>query len=215
VPGEFIPNGIDLAPLERPAGRDEVRRRHDTPADRVVVLFFGALTAQKRPERFVRLIRTLRDAGDDVVGWVLGDGPARGELEALADRLGVAPAMRFLGYRRNVADPVAAADLFVSTSDSEGIPAAVLEAGYLRLPVVGFDVGGMGECVVDGETGLLAPAGDEAALAALVSRLVRDGEERRRLGNAARDFVAGSFSIAAIGRRYEAFYRRLLAGDGA
>ena len=214
APGVFIPNGIDLAPLASPAPRGEVRRRHDTPADARVLLFFGALTAQKRPERFVRLIRTLHDGGEAAIGWVLGDGPARGGLEALAGELGVASSLRFLGYRRDVADPVAAADLFVSTSDSEGIPAAVLEAGYLRLPVVGFDVGGMGECVVDGETGLLAPAGDETALAALVTRLVRDGEERRRMGEAARRFVADGFSMQSVGRRYEAFYRRLLGDEG-
>lgn len=210
APGVFIPNGVDLAPLADPADREEVRRRHDTPPDAPVLLLFGALTAQKRPERFLRLVRTLRDGGEPVVGWLLGDGPARGELEALAAELGIADAVRFLGYRQRVADPVAAADLFVSTSDTEGIPAAVLEASYLRLPVVGFAVGGMHECVIDGETGLLAPAGDEAALAERVRRLLGDAEARRRMGAAGRRFVEDGFSIDSVGRRYLAFYRQLL-----
>lgn len=213
APGVFIPNGIDLAPLADPADRETVRRRHDTAPGQVAVLLFGALTAQKRPERFVRLVHRLAEAGHDVVGWVLGDGPARAGLESLAGELGVAPAMRFLGYQERVADPVAAADLYVSTSDTEGIPAAVLEAGFLRLPVAGFAVGGMPECVLHGETGLLAPAGDEDALFRLAERLVTDGDERRRFGAAARRFVEAGFSMQAVGRAYEEFYRQVLAGD--
>lgn len=213
VPGAFIPNGIDLAPLADPAPRAEVRRRHDTPEDAVVVLLFGALTAQKRPERFLRLIHRLRaDGHGQVVGWLLGDGPDRAALEAQAAELGIADALRFLGYRREVAGPVAASDLYASTSDSEGIPAAVLEAGYLGLPVVAFDVGGMDECVLHGETGRLAPAGDEDALLAEVVDLVTDADERRRLAAAARRFVEAEFSIPSVGRRYLEFYRRVRAG---
>lgn len=214
APGAFIPNGIDLAPLADPPPRDEVRRMTGTPEDAVVLLFFGALTAQKRPERFIRLVHRLRAEGNDrVVGWILGDGPDRAALEAQAAELGLTtPALRFLGYRENVAGPVAAADVFVSTSDSEGIPAAVLEAGYLRLPVVAFDVGGMDECVIHGDTGLLAPAGDEAALLRLTADLVADAERRRRLGNAARRFVIDHFSMESVGRRYAALYRRVLDG---
>jgi glycosyltransferase involved in cell wall biosynthesis len=174
------------------------------------VLFFGAITAQKRPDRFVRLVHRLRATGEDVEGWVLGDGEARPAVEALAAELGVARAVRFLGYQREVAGWVAAADLFASSSDTEGIPAAVLEASYLRLPVAGFAVGGMPECVRHGDTGLLAPPGDEEALFGLVLGLVRDAGRRRALGFAGRRFVAESFSMEAVGRRYEAFYRRLL-----
>jgi glycosyltransferase involved in cell wall biosynthesis len=102
----------------------------------------------------------------------------------------------------------------VSTSDTEGIPAAVLEASYLELPVVGFAVGGMPECVRHGESGLLAPPGDEEELFRLVRRLVRDPGERRALGGAGRRLVEDGFSIDAVGRRYEAFYRRLRAAGG-
>lgn len=214
APGELIPNGVDLAPLADPPPRVEVRAGLGTPAGRVVLLFFAALTRQKRPERFVRLVRRLRDAGADVEGWVLGDGEGRAAAEALAAELGVAERVRFLGSRPDVAGPVAAADLLVSTSDTEGIPAAVLEAAYLRLPVVGFAVGGMPECVRHGETGLLAPAGDEDELLRLARRLVADAAERRAMGESGRRMVAAELSIEAVGRRYEAFYRRLLPAGG-
>jgi glycosyltransferase involved in cell wall biosynthesis len=210
APGELIPNGIDLTPLGHPADRSAVRESLDVPRDRLVVLFFGALTPQKRPDRFVRLLRRLHDAGLEVIGWMLGDGEARGTTEALAEELGVKESVRFLGYRSLVADYVAASDLFASTSDSEGIPAAVLEAGYLRLPVVGFDVGGMRECVLDGATGYLAPPGDEDEHFRLVKRLLQHPEERHRLGEAARTFVVSEFAIESVGRRYELFYERLL-----
>lgn len=214
APGELIPNGIDLAPLRAFADRAAVRERLGTPTQQVVLLFFGAVTAQKRPDRFVRLVHRLRQAGEDVEGWVLGDGELRPETETLAAELGAAEGLRFLGYRPDVAGLVAAADLLVSTSDTEGIPAAVLEASYLELPVAGFAVGGMAECVRHGETGLLAPPGDEEELFRLAARLVRAPGERRALGRNGRLFVEQGFSIDAIGRRYEAFYRRLLGGDG-
>jgi glycosyltransferase involved in cell wall biosynthesis len=214
APGELIPNGIDLAPLQDPPERGAVRAGLGVPPERVVVLFFGSLTAQKRPDRFVRLIGRLREAGADVEGWVLGDGEARPRVEALTAELGIAGSLRLLGYQREVAGWVAAADLFASTSDTEGIPAAVLEASYLRLPVAGFAVGGMPECVRHGETGLLAPPGDEEALCGLVLDLVRDAGRRRAMGLAGRRFVAEGFSMGAVGRRYEAFYHRLLGADG-
>jgi glycosyltransferase involved in cell wall biosynthesis len=215
APGELIPNGIDLAPLADPPAREEVRASLGAQPERVVLLFFGALTAQKRPERFVRLVHALRREGDDVAGWVLGDGEAREEVRELASRLGVAGEIRFLGSRPDVAGCVAAADLLVSTSDTEGIPAAVLEASYLGLPVVGFAVGGMPECVRQDETGLLAPPGEEDELLRLVRRLVHQPGERLRLGRNGRRFVEEGFSMDAVGRRYETFYRRLLAPERA
>jgi len=215
VPGELIPNGIDLGPLDDPAERTATREGLGVAPQQVVVLFFGALTAQKRPERFVRLVRRLRDASEDVVGWVLGDGEGRDAAESMAEALGVASSIRFLGYRERVADLVAASDVLASTSDSEGIPAAVLEAGYLGVPTVGFDVGGMRECIRHDETGCLAPAGDEEEQLRLLLRLVREPAERRRLGRAARGFVAGEFSMEAVGRRYERFYEKLLVGEEA
>lgn len=214
APGELIPNGIDLAPLRAFADGRAVRERLGTPPQRVVLLFFGAVTAQKRPDRFVRLVHRLRQSGEDVEGWVLGDGELRPETETLAAELGAAEGLRFLGYRPDIAGFVAAADVLVSTSDTEGIPAAVLEASYLELPVAGFAVGGMPECVRHGETGLLAAPGDEDELFRLVRRLVRDPGERRALGAAGRRLVEEGFSIEAVGRRYESFYRRLRAAGG-
>lgn len=211
APGVLIPNGIDLAPLQEPTARRQVREHLGVPDQSTVVLFFGALTAQKRPDRFVRLIHRLREGGDEVEAWILGDGEARVDTKAQAAELGLE--LRFLGSQTRVADFVAAADVFASTSDTEGIPAAVLEASYLGIPVVGFAVGGMPECVLHGETGLLAPPGDEEALLENVRRLVRDGEERRAMGHAGRRFVEQGFSMEAVGRRYEEFYRRLRAAD--
>jgi glycosyltransferase involved in cell wall biosynthesis len=78
---------------------------------------------------------------------------------------------------------------------------------------VGYDVGGMSECVRHGETGYLAPPGDEAEHLRWTLRLVRDAALRRRLGSAARVFVAETFSMDAVGRRYERFYERLMAGE--
>lgn len=123
---------------------------------------------------------------------VVGDGPDGARLEALAARLGVGDRVVFAGRldpRRTLA-AVAAADVFVLGSRYEGLPHAVLEAMSLGVPVVAAAAGGTPELVRHGETGLLVPPGDPAALAEALRRLAGSPEERRRLGARGREAAA-------------------------
>ena len=106
---------------------------------------------------------------------------------------------------------MSAADVLLLTSDTEGTPGSVLEAGAMGLPVVATRVGGVQECVLDGDTGLLAPPQDEALLAESVTSLLRDSEHRRVLGERAKKHVAQGFSIGDVATRYEDFYRQVTA----
>src|SRR5207248_3814804 len=113
---------------------------------------------------------------------LVGDGPERAGVEAQVRELNLGEKVRFLGTRKDVAQLLHGADLFLLTSVSEGIPLTVIEAMAAGLPVVATDVGGLREVVADGLTGLLAPAKDAAALADCVWRLAGDPELRRRMG---------------------------------
>jgi glycosyltransferase involved in cell wall biosynthesis len=210
APSVFIPNGVDLDSLKITNSRDTVRRTLDTPAGAKVLIFIGNLGIQKRPERFIRVVADICRTHTDVFAWLLGDGPCREESQRLASALGISERVRFLGYQTEVASFVAAADVHVSTSDSEGIPAAVIEAGHMKLPTVGFRVGGMHECVRDGETGSLVPAGDEQQMINAIGLLLDSSHLRGTMGHAARAWVGSRFSIDAVGRQYEAFYGRLI-----
>ena len=211
VPSVFVPNGVDLKALDVREHRDCVRSRWNTPLAARLLLFVGNLSKQKRPDRFLRVVANMCRQRDDVFAWLLGDGPDGSACRRLATDLGIADRVRFLGYQENVAPHMAAADVYVSTSDTEGIPAVVIEAGYLQLPTVAFRVGGMHECVKDGETGILVKPGNEHALTTALLRLVAFPDQQIAMGTAARRWISCRFSIESVGRQYDAFYHQLAA----
>ncbi len=210
VPSVCLPGGIDTDRLKPAAPRDVVREREGAGADDCVVVYVGNLSPEKRPDRFLRVLAKASKAQPNLQGWFVGDGVLRGELEQLADSLGIRAAVRFLGYKETVADYLAAADVFALTSDTEGTPAVVLEAGYLGLPTVATKVGGVPEAVLHERTGLVCDRIDEDALAAALARLAASEAERRAMGQAARDWVEGRFTLETVAEKYVAFYERVL-----
>ena len=105
---------------------------------------------------------------------------------------------------------MSAADLFLLTSVSEGIPLAVIEAMAASLPVVATRVGGVGEVVRDGETGFLAPAGDPAALAEHVLRIATDPALGKQMGRQGCARARGLFSEEQMHAQYLQFYQEML-----
>src|SRR6185295_18528307 len=128
-----------------------------------------------------------------------------------AERLGVADRVQLLGDRSDVPDVLAALDVFVLPSRTEGMSNALLEAMAAGLPVVATAVGGNPEVVAPDGSGLLVPPDDPEAMAAAVARLLAAPAEAARLGAAARRRVEESFGARAMVRRLEAVYTALLA----
>ncbi len=143
---------------------------------------------------------------------LVGEGPEGPSVRALVGQLGLEDNVRFLGLRQDVARLLPAADLFLLTSVSEGIPLTLIEAMCAGLPVVCTRVGGTGEVVLDGQTGFLAPARDDAALAEAVLRLGSDADLRRRLGEEGRQRARALFSEAHMAERYLGLYDEMLRG---
>ncbi len=216
---------VDAAALAPATPRAAVRAALDTPDDALVLLLAAHLSHRKGFDVALRALAELVGEGDaggwseaggadhdgrHVVAWIAGDGPERPALEALADALGIADRVRFAGRRDDVPDLLAAADVFVMPSRSEGLGIAALEAMAAGLPVVASAVGGLGEAVVDGRTGLLVPPDDPAALAAALGRLVDDGALRARLGAAGPGRVDEGFRPEQMVAAYEDLYREML-----
>jgi glycosyltransferase involved in cell wall biosynthesis len=140
---------------------------------------------------------------------IIGDGPLRQELEARVRALRLEDHVRFEGAmsRDGVARVLAEATLFalpctvLDEKRHDGLPVAILEAMAAGLPVVSTPVGGIPEVVACGENGVLVPMGDDAALAAALSELLRDEALRRRLGVAARETAVRRFDLRASARR--------------
>lgn len=143
---------------------------------------------------------------------VLGDGPLRPALEAAAADLTADGTVTFLGARADVAQALADADVFVLSSRWEGLPFAVIEAMMVGLPVVASRVGGVEEAVVDGLTGFLVPPEDEAALAAALTRLLRDPDLREAMGREGRRRALELFTERAMVEQTAGLYAAVLAG---
>lgn len=187
----------------------------DSDEDELVVGTVGQLTARKGVMDLLRAIVILREAGVRIRCLVLGEGPQRAELEAEAARVGVAGEIRFLGFQAVPLAWVQAMDVVVLCSSREGLPRVVLEAMLAGKPVIGSDVTGTRELVVNEETGLLYPCGDVGALAAALGRLAGDPAARARMGQAGYARVCEGFSIESYVAGVSALLAEVLAeSDG-
>lgn len=165
----------------------------------------GRLEQQKGLDVLLRALVELPDAR--VV--LIGDGPERPALTALADQLGVADRVRFAGW---VDDPHAALcelDVVALPSRFEAFPLTLVEAMLAARPVVASDVGSVAEAVVDGETGLLVPADDVPALSSALREMLADADRRAAMGRDARQIAARRFTPEAMARAYEALYAEI------
>ena len=133
----------------------------------------------------------------------------RSDLERLARELEVEGRVHFLGYRRDVVDVIAAADVAVLSSEKEGTPVSLIEAAAAGRPAVATAVGGVPE-VVTPETGILVSPGDEIALARGMSQIAGDAELRRALGQRASARVRGRYSVDRMVRGVTALYDELV-----
>src|SRR5262249_11521427 len=124
---------------------------------------------------------------------VVGEGPEEMTIREFVSQNQLEHNVRLLGLRSDVSRLLAAADVFFLTSINEGIPLTIIEAMAAGLPVISTQVGGVAEVVCEGQTGLLAPAGDVEALARHVLRLAAS-EERQRMGHAGRERAFAQFS---------------------
>ncbi|HEY4632618.1 MAG TPA: glycosyltransferase, partial [Candidatus Limnocylindrales bacterium] len=143
---------------------------------------------------------------------IVGDGPERASLEALAAQRGVDDRVVFAGWRDDAVSWCAEFDVFVLPSDAEGVPLTVIEAMYVGTPVVATRVGSVADAVQSGATGILVAPGDPDALGSAVVRLLEDPGEGARLARAARDHVERHFSATACASSFSALYDQVSTG---
>ncbi len=192
--------GVPLArSVLAPNGRDPNEfhpDRSSPPRDVPVLTFVGALTTQKRPDRFIALIAALRARGLLAEARVVGDGPLREALEGPATEA----AVELLGRRRDVAELLRGTDVFVFPSlwAGEGMPGVLIEAGLSSVPVVATATGGVRSIVLDGDTGFVVKVDDFDALVDATAVLVKDAARRRVMGAAAREHCVEHFSLSAV-----------------
>jgi|WetSurMetagenome_2_1015567.scaffolds.fasta_scaffold122315_2 glycosyltransferase involved in cell wall biosynthesis len=199
-----ILNGIDVARFQKIPPR---------PADgKIVIGSVGRLVAQKGYPIFLQMAAALLAKNRHLQFLLVGDGPVRGELEAEAKNLGLGEKVIFAGQRDPVETAYGEMDIFVSSSLSEGLPIALLEAMAARLPVVATRVGAVAEVIEDEVSGLLVEAGNPQVLIAAVESLLADPTKKQALAEGGFRRVQERFSAENMARQTEAVYREILHG---
>lgn len=208
-----IPNGIEPVPRLSPARRRSVRRELGVGDEATVVMTVAVLRAAKGLDVLLAAAERVVEACPEVCFVAVGDGPEREALERRAAVPGLRDRVLFTGFRSDVAELLAAADVFTLPSREDAFPTVLLEAAAAGLPAVASDVGGMPEIVVSGKTGGLVPPEDPDALAEALIELVSQPQRRRRLGRAARRRAESELSADLWLDRLSALYDEVLDGE--
>lgn len=199
---EVVGNFVDT---ERFAPPKKERRRHLT------IVHNSSFRAIKRVDDVVRTFALVRKRVPESKLVLVGDGPERAGVEALARELQVAEHVTFSGAQSEVVPLLHQADVFLLPSQLESFGLAALEAMACGVPVVASRTGGLPELIADGETGFLAPPSDVEAMAERCVQLLADDALWARFSAAARQAAVTHFSERPAIERYEAIYRRALA----
>ena len=194
-----IYNGV--APMARVAKEQWPRK------DGFTLVYVGRLEPVKNHRLMLRAFGLALASMPDLRLWMVGDGSERKALESLATELGIDSRIRFWGQQLDVVPFFSAADAFIMSSSSEGLPMSLLQAFSLGLPAIVTDVGGMAEVVRLAQAGFTVPASDPAGMSAAILKLAAGDEERQRFSNNARDAFQSRFTLQAMADAYMNLYR--------
>jgi glycosyltransferase involved in cell wall biosynthesis len=171
------------------------------------LVYVGRLEPVKNHALLLNAFRAALWSMPDLRLWMVGDGSERKTLESLARELGIAGQVTFWGQQLDVAPFFSAADIFIMSSKSEGLPMSLLQAFSLGLPVIVTDVGGMAEVVRLAKAGLTVAAADPTEMAAAILRLASGDAERKQFSKSAETIFYSRFALQTMVDAYMDLYR--------
>jgi glycosyltransferase involved in cell wall biosynthesis len=176
--------------------------------ERLQCAFIGRVTQIKRPDRFLDVVSEIKNRNISLDFFIAGDGEL---LEACRERI-IAEDLpvKVLGWQSNIEKVLSAADIVVLTSDNEGTPLSLIQAGMAGLPVVTTNVGSVSEVVLDHVTGLITGL-EVQDIADALEKLVSDKALRAQLGIAAQEFTLANFGVQRLVQDHEVLYKKLLS----
>ncbi len=198
----YLPNFVgaeNVAPIDR--------QEFFTPQNAPLILALGRLHENKAFDVLLEAVARVPNA----YLWLAGDGPLRGELEAYAEKLGIKPRTRFLGWRDDPEKLFAAADIFVCPSRHEPLGNVVIESWAQGVPVIAADSLGPGTLIRQGENGVLFPINDAKTLAGSIKRLIEDPELASELAAQGAQDYENSFTEGIIVEKYLKFFERVIS----
>jgi glycosyltransferase involved in cell wall biosynthesis len=202
---DLMPPGLVINKL--PA-KDETLKSFGLSDLRLQCAFIGRITQIKRPDRFLDVVSEVKKRGIDLDFFMAGDGEL---LEGCRKRISDQKLpVTVLGWQSDIEKVLSAADIVVLTSDNEGTPLSLIQAGMAGLPVVTTNVGSVPEVVLDGVTGIITDL-DVQEIANALQKQATDKALRERLGLAAQEFTLANFGVQRLVHDHEELYKKLLA----
>ena len=201
----LMPPGLDIGVL--PSKEDSLMSL-GLPTNILHCAFIGRITRIKRPDRFLGVVKELKMRDVKLNFFIAGDGDL---LDVCRKKITEEDLpVTILGWQSDIERVLSSADIVVLTSDNEGTPLSLIQAGMAGLPVVTTNVGSVSEVVIDGTTGLITDLVVEEIANALES-LVNDPELRAKLGSTAQRFTLSNFGVDRLVQDHEALYKKLLS----
>ncbi len=201
----LMPPGLVIKKLPT---KGESLKSFGLSASRLQCAFIGRITQIKRPDRFLDVVSEVKKRGIDLDFFMAGDGEL---LEGCRKKISEQKLpVTMLGWQSDIEKVLSAADIVVLTSDNEGTPLSLIQAGMAGLPVVTTNVGSVPEVVLDGVTGIITDLNIQEIAIAL-EKLVTDKALRERLGVAAQEFTLANFGVERLVHDHEELYKKLLA----
>ena len=206
-----IEYGLDRSKFEIDNTREAIRTEFQLMPDSIVLGCVALLKPQKNHSlllnAFAGLPEKLRNKSHLLL---VGEGKLRSSLEEQVQKLDIKNQVTFTGYRRDIPQLLQGMDIFVLSSDYEGLPFAVLESMAMGLPVVATAVDGVRDAIVSGETGLLVPPQEVEALQKAITDLISNSEQRKSMGKAGRDRFIGHYTVERMIAKIERLYYKLI-----
>lgn len=210
-PAVAIHRAIDPEKFSAIIDREHSRRGLGADNASQIVCLLGNLTKQKRPDRFVNVVKELVAKNPSVRGWIVGDGPLKEEVVQQIKQENLENHIKLWGYQKDVVPYLSASDLLLLPSDTEGLPGVVLEAAFVGVPTVSTEVGGVRECITDGASGYIVPNFDFDLFVLRASELLSDRHLYESFSKEARKRVEEGFTISSVGDKYIDFFKRLIS----
>lgn len=212
---EVIPRGRNperFAPCK--SSRQALRRELGCDDNTQLLMSVGRLVTQKNTSLMIDAVKKIVETGIQNVKLVIaGDGPLRPELQARIHKTQLHRHVQLLGVRSDIPDLLNAADLFMFSSEYEGMPGAVIEAMMSSLPIVSTNIPMIAEFLVDNEMALLYPVGDVDALAVKTRKLLTSSELRSQLVANAHGYAVEHLSTKSVVRKMAEFYEHVVSED--
>ena len=200
----LMPPGLQIGALP---DKNNSRELFDLPTEQLQCVFIGRVTQIKRPDRFLDVVAEIKKRRVNLGFFMAGDGEL---LEQCRERIARENLpVKVLGWQSDIERVLSAADIIVLTSDNEGTPLSLIQAGMARLPVVTTNVGSVPEVVLDGTTGIITNLGVNEIANAL-EKLVNSNDLRAQMGAAAQKFTLANFGVKRLVNDHEELYKKLL-----